>query len=143
MTRFLRCLIAAALLPAFLLVPQLSTAQSSQALFDNYLELRARLDTLMKNRDIAEVMPLFGDASTPEDLEALEQRVREIYPQDFENVALIRRQDLEHGFRQELIAYWVGTAYIYVHLLLHQREDAIIALNFNFNSEFDDLNSKF
>lgn len=134
-----RCLFVVLLAVA----PHLAAAQSSQAVFDNYLELRARLDTLMKNRDIAEVMPLFGDTSEAADLEALEQRVRGIYPQDFENVALIRRHDLDHGFRQELIAYWVGTAYIYVYMLLHQRDDAIIALGFNFNSEFHDLNDKF
>lgn len=134
-----RCLFAALLVSA----PQLATAQSAQAVFDNYLELRARLDTLMKNRDIAEVMPVFGDTSEAAELEALEQRVRSIFPQDFENVALIRRQDLEHGFRQEMIAYWMGTAYIYVYMLLHQRDDGIVALAFNFNTEFDDLNGKF
>lgn len=138
--RFLfRCLLAALLANA----PHLATAQSAQAVFDNYLELRARLDTLMMNRDIAEVMPVFGDTSEAADLEALEQRVRGIYPQDFETVALIRRNDLDHGFRQELIAYWVGTAYIYVYMLLHQRDDGIVALAFNFNSEFHDLNDKF
>ncbi|TNF19949.1 MAG: hypothetical protein EP318_12775 [Rhodobacteraceae bacterium] len=139
MTFVIRCLLAAVLA----LAPHWAAAQSSQAVFDNYLELRARLDTLMKNRDIAEVMPVFGDTSSPADLEALEQRVRGIYPQDFENVALIRRADLEHGFRQELLAYWVGTAYIYVYMLLHQRDDALVALGFNFNSDFHDLNAKF
>lgn len=139
MTFLFRCLLVAVLTGA----PHLALAQSPQAVFDNYLELRARLDTLMKNRDIAEVMPVFGDTSEAADLEALEQRVRGIFPQDFENVALIRRNDLDHGFRQELIAYWVGTAYIYVYILLHQRDDGIVALAFNFNSEFHDLNDKF
>ncbi|MDD9745591.1 MULTISPECIES: hypothetical protein [Marinovum] len=126
-----------------LLLPIAAPAQNAQAFFDNYLAMRARLDTLVKNRDFAEVMPVFGDQTDPAELEALERRVREIYPRDFENVALIRRQDMDHGFRQELIAYWEGTQYIYIYIVLHDRDDGIVALVFNFNSEFDELNAKF
>ncbi|WP_323764660.1 hypothetical protein [Marinovum sp.] len=126
-----------------LLLPLPATAQDARAMFDNYLALRARLDTLVMNRDIAEVMPAFGDETDPAELEALELRVREIYPRDFENVALIRRQDMEHGFRQELIAYWVDTQYIYIHMLLHDRDDGLMALGFNFNSDFGALHDKF
>lgn len=125
------------------LLPLPAVAQNTEAFYDNYLALRARLDTLVKNRDIAEVMPAFGDQSNPDELEALELRVREIYPRDFENVALIRRQDMDHGFRQELIAFWVGGQYMYVYMLLHDRDDGIMALGFNFNSDFDELNGKF
>lgn len=139
MTFLSRILLALAVLG----VPHVALAQASQAFFDNYLELRARLDTLMKNRDIAEVMPVFGDQSEPADLEDLEQRVRSIYPQDFENVALIRRQDLDHGFRQEMIAYWTGVNYIYVYITLHERDDGIVAMGFSFNSDFDEINAKF
>lgn len=114
-------------------------------LFDNYLSLRATLDSMMKNRDIAEVMAAFGGPATspPEELEALERRVREIFLQDFENAALLRRNEMENGWRQELIAYWTGVNYIYVYLLLHQRDDGVLSVNMRFNTEFDDLNAAF
>ncbi|MCJ7872070.1 hypothetical protein [Phaeobacter sp. J2-8] len=134
--RFLVCILLA-------MTPIPVLAKSSTAFFDSYLALRARLDPLMKNRDIAEVMRAFGDASEESALEDLERRVRNIFPRDFQEVALIRRQDMDHGFRQELIAYWDGVSYIYVYLVIHQRDDGLVTVVMNFNTEFDDLNSKF
>lgn len=126
-------------------VPLGATAQTDNTpLFDNYLALRATLDTMMKNRDIAEVMAAFGNGSmSAEELEDLEARVRSIFPKDFENVAMVRKQELAEGWRQEMIAYWTGINYIYVMLLLHQRDDGLLALNMKFNTEFGDLFSDF
>ncbi|MGY3436890.1 MULTISPECIES: hypothetical protein [unclassified Marinovum] len=126
-----------------LITPHMALAQGAVSFYDNYLALRARLDPLIMSRSIAQALPAFGDVSEAAELAALEGRVREIFPVDFENVALIRRVDLEHGFRQELIAYWTETSYIYVYLVLHQRDDGLLALAFTFNSDFDDLNGLF
>lgn len=114
-------------------------------IFDNYLSMRATLDSMMKNRDIAEVMTSFGGPSTSpaDELEALERRVREIFPQDFENAALLRRNEMENGWRQELISYWTGIDYIYVYLLLHQRDEGLLSVNMRFNTDFDELNAAF
>ncbi|MDA7430789.1 hypothetical protein PGB28_20195 [Primorskyibacter aestuariivivens] len=119
------------------------SAQDDVPIFDNYLSLRAVLDAQMKNRDIAEVMTTFGGSSPPEELEALEARVREIFPRDFENAALLRRNEMENGWRQELIAYWTGIDYIYVYLLLHDRDEGLLSVTMRFNTDFDELNAAF
>lgn len=119
------------------------SAQEDVPIFDNYLSLRAVLDAQMKNRDIAEVMTNFGGASSRDELEALEARVREIFPRDFENAALLRRNEMENGWRQELIAYWTGIDYIYVYLLLHDRDEGLLSVTMRFNTDFDELNAAF
>ena len=119
------------------------SAQDDVPVFDNYLSLRAVLDAQMKNRDIAEVMTTFGGSSLPDELEALEARVREIFPRDFENAALLRRNEMENGWRQELIAYWTGIDYIYVYLLLHDRDEGLLSVTMRLNTDFDELNGAF
>ena len=119
------------------------SAQDDVPVFDNYLSLRAVLDAQMKNRDIAEVMTTFGGSSSPDELEALEARVREIFPRDFENAALLRRNEMKNGWRQELIAYWTGIDYIYVYLLLHDRDEGLLSVTMRFNTDFDELNGAF
>lgn len=140
LTVLIACLVVAG-------APRLSAQQSNNdvPIFDNYLSMRATLDSMMKNRDIAEVMTAFGgtNSGSQAELEDLEARVRNIFPRDFENAALLRRQDMENGWRQEMIAYWTGIDYIYVYLLLHQREEGLLAVNMSFNTEFAEIFANF
>ena len=111
--------------------------------FRSYQDLRSQLDPLMKSRQIAKVMILFGgaDEMTSQELEALDERAKTYFKRDFEEVALIKRAEHLNGWRQELIAYWVETEYVYVYILMHQRDDAFVSVNFKFNSDFDEVNA--
>ena len=116
---------------------------AEDGVFRSYQDLREQLDPLMKSRQIAEVLTLFGgaDEMTPQELQTLEERVQTYFKRDFEEVALIKQAEHLNGWRQELLAYWVGTEYIYVYILMHQREDAFLSVNFKFNSDFDEVNA--
>jgi hypothetical protein len=92
----------------------------------SYDDMRATLDDLMtQTKRIADLLTAFGgaDEMSPQDMTGLETQVRNIFPEDFENAALMMRQEMENGFAQELIAYWTGVAYIYVRVLWHQRPE--------------------
>lgn len=116
---------------------------AQDGVFRDYEHLRGTLDPLMKSRQIADVLRTFGgsDEMTPEQLGALGERVRTYYKKDFEEVALVKRAEMANGWRQELLAYWTGYSYVYVYMLLHQRQDEIVSVHFKFNSDFDEINS--
>jgi hypothetical protein len=71
----------------------------------------------------------------------LDAQVEQLYPQDLEHVAVIRRVAHENGFSQELLAYWTGTAYLYAYVLFHEVDGQVVAINFRFNSDFSTLNA--
>lgn len=105
--------------------------------FADYDSLRAELDALIADRAIQDMLARFGgnDASL-QDMMAAEARLRATYPGPLSNVALLREGQVGEGFRQQLLAYWgAEDAYLYVHLLLHDREDGTYALQLNVNSD--------
>jgi hypothetical protein len=134
---------AALVLALFAWVPQALSAQTEgEAVFASYDDMRATLDDLVSKRNVADLLTAFGgaDEMTPQDMFVLETQVRNIFPDDFENAALMIRQEMENGFNQDLIAYWTGVAYIYVRVLWHQRpEGGVVAINMTFNSDPDVL----
>ncbi|MBV2360957.1 hypothetical protein KUH32_14415 [Thalassococcus sp. CAU 1522] len=119
--------------------------RAQDGVFVSYDAMRASLDTLIMAREIEQMMVLFGagDEMTPQQLQGLEAQVRQIYAEDFQNKAVMRRADLENGFMQELIAYWTGSRYIYAYVLGHDRDDGFLSINFRFNSDFTKLNQLF
>jgi hypothetical protein len=134
---------AALVLALFAWVPQALSAQTEgEAVFASYDDMRATLDDLVSKRNVADLLTAFGgaDEMTPQDMFVLETQVRNIFPDDFENAAVMIRQEMENGFNQDLIAYWTGVAYIYVRVLWHQRpEGGVVAINMTFNSDPDVL----
>ncbi len=119
--------------------------ETPKGVFDTYAELRVELDGLIMSRQISALMLEFGagDEMTPEELADLEAQVQRIYKTDFKTVDLMRRQELENGWRQELLVYSVGLDYIYAYVLLHKRAEDMVAVNFRFNSQFHELNALF
>jgi hypothetical protein len=110
--------------------------------FASYEDMRATLDDLVSTRRIQDLLVAFGgaDEMTTQDMSAVEGRVRLIFPNDFENAAVMIRQDMKNGFHQELIAYWTDLSYIYVRILWHERpEGGLVAINMTFNSDVDAL----
>ncbi|SPF81288.1 hypothetical protein [Pseudoprimorskyibacter insulae] len=134
-----RILIAAAVA----LLPVASFAQD--AVFDSYDALYKRMVDLTSSRNIAKLMIEFGgsDEMTQQQLDSLEARVRQIYPNDFQTVQRVRVQEFENGWRQEMFAFYTGVDYLYTYLLIHDRGDRVAAVNFKFNSAFDKVNEAF
>lgn len=123
--------------------PVLALAQDG--VFKSYSDMRAKLDPLMMHRNVSEVLVLFGgsDEMTVQELAQLDRKVRSIYLRDFKKVAQVRRKDLLNGWRQEMLAYWTGSDYIYAYILLHDRGKDLLAINFKFNSNFHELMKNF
>jgi hypothetical protein len=65
----------------------------------------------------------------------LDGQMRNVYPQDFENAGVMLVREMQNGFRQEALAFWTGTSYVYAYMLLHQTADELVAINFQFNSD--------
>jgi hypothetical protein len=135
--------ISAAILSVFVAMAGPLAAQTEGVpVFASYEEMRGTLDDLMSKRRITDLLVAFGgaDEMTQQDMFGLETQVRNIFPEDFENSALMMRQEMENGFAQDLVAYWTGTAYIYARLLWHQRPDGdVLAISMTFNSDPDVL----
>ncbi len=131
------------ILSLFLALPVM--AQHQNAMFRDYEDMREVLDRLMMNREIEGVMRAFGasDEMSDEQLKNLEIRVRDIFPYDFRHVDVLKRDDMGNGWKRELYAYWGGTAYIYATVLFHERKGELIAINFTFNTDIDELIERF
>src|SRR6056297_3391332 len=125
---------------AICLAPVAGFAQQ-EPVFDSYEAMRAELDQLIMSREAKAVLLRFGGSSsmTEEELDTLQTRILDIYPYDFRHVAVIDRNEMENGFSQELYAYWTGLRYLYVLVLLHQREDVLVSINLRFNTDFYEL----
>ncbi|WP_299922224.1 hypothetical protein [uncultured Pelagimonas sp.] len=130
---------------ALLCLASAVSAQENEPIFDTYESMRAEMDRLMVTRDIQTLMLSFGggDEMTPQQLNQLDVQVEQLYPVDFQNVAVVRKGNLQGGFHQELLAYWTGTFYIYAYVLYHDRGSDVVSVNFRFNSDFSALNSLF
>ena len=120
-------------------------AVAQDPVFDSYDAMRAEMDALLMRRDIQPLMLRFGgaDQMTQAQLDQLDTQVEQIFPQDFENVVLLRRTALENGFAQEIVAYWTGLSYVYAYVFYHERDGRVVSINYRFNSDFNALNGLF
>lgn len=145
----MRFLTIAALVLTLVLTFTVNTARAQddlpESVFRDYDHMREVLDTNMMSRQIGVVMRNFGasDEMTPEQLSALENQVRGIFPQDFETAEMILRDELENGWARELLAYYTGISYIYVAVFYHQREDFLVVPFFRFNTDMLELLTEF
>ncbi|QBY00554.1 hypothetical protein E2K80_07220 [Rhodophyticola sp. CCM32] len=126
---------------ALCLSPLTTLAQSQiPGVFRDYQTMRGVLDELVNSRSIILLMEAFGGAGeiSPQDMIALEAQMRSVYPSDFIDHALMREAETAPGFRQQLIAYWdQDYKYVYVHLVLHDRGDELVAIQMSFNSDIN------
>lgn len=124
---------------------QASLAQQEDAVFASYDAMRAEMDQAIRERRIEDLMIRFGgaDEMTVEQLRSLDRQVEQLFPDDFENVALLRRVQHNNGFAQEIIAYWTGTSYLYAYVFYHNTGRDTVSINFRFNTDFTKLNSLF
>lgn len=127
-----------------LALPMASYAQQASPRA-TYNAARAEMDTRIMARQMGDAIRMFQGLGVPDDAElaSLDVQIQALYPDDFENVALIRSEVIQNGFRQELIAYWTETQYLYVYLLIHTDDNHPRLLNFQFDSDFHALNALF
>lgn len=105
--------------------------------FRDYDHMREVLDQGMKQRNIVDVMRAFGasDEMTVEELNALETRVRMIFPEPFEDVHIMTSRVMQAGWKQELYVYQSGVNYIFAMVLFHETDAQLAALQFKFNTD--------
>ncbi|MFW2544514.1 hypothetical protein ACN2XU_17905 [Primorskyibacter sp. 2E107] len=122
-----------------------ATAQQGEPVFACYDDMRGVMDRLITTRQIQDLMLRFGggDEMTESQLDALDASVERLYPQDFENVATLRRIVHENGFVEELLAYWTGYTYLYAYVFYHDRGEEVVSINFRFNSDYAKLTGLF
>ncbi|WP_136443498.1 hypothetical protein [Pacificoceanicola onchidii] len=133
-----------ALLTSFSLSAPLQ-AQEQQPVFDSYEDMRRVMDQLIVTRQVQELMVRFGggDEMTVAQLNDLDATVERLYPNNFENVAVMRRLQHGGGFTQELLVYWTGLNYLYVYVFYHDRGGEVVSINFRFNSDYAKLTGLF
>lgn len=126
------------------LMPIAAQAQQ-QPVFSSYDEMRSILDELMMSRQVGRVMERFGGADEmgPEERANLETRMRELFPLDFRHKSVVRVDPMESGWSQEMYAYWTGLSYVWVSVLLHQKENELVVINIKFNTDFFELIGSF
>lgn len=130
---------------AILLALPAAAQDLPESIFRDYDHMRQVLDDNIMTRDIVTTMKAFGasDEMTPEELDSLQRRLQGIFARDFEHVAVLRSREMGGGFRQELYAYWVGTQYLYAYVFMHNRGREMVAVHFQFNTDFLELNDNF
>ena len=118
-------------------------AQDTPGVFASYEVMRSQMDPLIEARDIGRVTQLFAEMSPAEtqNLFAAEIQFRNALPFDLSHVELVRVQEFENGFRQELMSYHDGNlGYLFVRIFLHERDDGgVVALRFSANTNIDAL----
>ncbi|MEQ9693866.1 hypothetical protein [Shimia sp. SDUM112013] len=110
-----------------------------------YNEAREQMDSLILQRRLGDAIAMFKALEQPDEAERadLDTRLRALYPDDFTDVALVRSEIHKNGFRQEIIAYWNESQYLYVYLLMHTVDNQPRLLNFSFDADFHKLNALF
>ena len=115
-----------------------ATAQDlPESVFRDYDHMRKVLDDGMMQRNIVDVMRAFGasDEMTVEQLNDLEDRVRTIFPAPFSEVEIMKSEKMGASWTQEMYAYNAGYSYIYAMVLFHQQDNAVVAVQFKFNTD--------
>ncbi len=130
----------------FALLPLGATAQERDSYFKDYQDYARFVDSRIMNRDFVELIQVLGgrDEYTIEQLNGLNQRFLNLFPENFSNRAVIRKTDLGDGFSQEMRVYWGNNAsYNFFYALLHDRGDGLVVLTFTVNSNVSEVLGKF
>lgn len=138
MTRILMALAALCLLSVPL------KAQEQDSVFSSYSALYSYVDTHMARRDFIPLIQRLGgrDEYTVEQLNGVQNQFNSIYRQNFQHRGQVRVRNLENGFKEEVVAYWTGTAYIWLYMFTHQRADTVLVVSFTINSSAEPVMSK-
>lgn len=129
---------------ALVLLPYVAWAEDSR--FNSYDAYVRFIDDKIMSRDFIPLITNMGgkDEYTPEQMRAANTRLLSAMPFDFADTALIKEVDLGNGFSQEMRAYWNNRdSYVFFYAFLHQKEDELIVLKFNLNTNSEKIFNKF
>jgi hypothetical protein len=130
----------------FAFTPLLANAQQKDSYFKDYQEYERFVDSRVMNRDFIELIQVLGgrDEYTIEQLEGINQRFLNLFPDDFTDRAVIRKTDLGEGFSQEMRVYWgEESGYNFFYAMLHTRPDGLAVLTFTLNSDVSAVLAEF
>ena len=122
-----------------------ASAQEKDSFFADYSAYANYTDRMVMARNIAQLIERMGgrDEYTKEELQNLSSNFERLYPNDFTDSAVFRKEDLGGGLMQEGRMYWIEDSYVYFYIALHQREDALVVVNMYFNSSLNEVMARF
>ncbi len=126
-----------------------ASAQSGLAnpgVFESYEAMRAEIDPLVADLRIQTLLPRVADTSQMDtgEIMALEIQMRNALRDPLTEVELMMLAPLENGFRREILAYHDGgTGYLYLLLMIHEREEDLVVLHMVMNTSLSPLLSMF
>lgn len=120
-------------------------AQSfTPGVFASYEELSAEMDRNMMRADIASTLKRFDGGVTSEgEMIDVQRRFSQLFPNGFTHKAMVRKDEFMNGIWREMRVYWVGTRYLWVSMLIHDRGDTVVAIEFTTNTDYDTVAGQF
>lgn len=111
-------------------------AQERTSVFEDYAAFDAFVTETIRKRAFGALFQRIGggDRLSLADVQKITEQSRQSFPQDFENSEVFLSQDLGKGFTQEARAFWTGETYAFAYVLLHDREDGIVVVNFSIHA---------
>ncbi|MCT4558555.1 MAG: hypothetical protein N4A61_10910 [Pelagimonas sp.] len=113
-----------------------TTTQAEDSLYQDYNVFSDFVGDSVRTRDWPRLIQELGgrDEYTPEQLSGLNNQFNAIYPRGLNDGIVFNRREIGPGLWEEGRMYWTGRDYLYFYFLLHQTDDKLIVLRFNFNS---------
>ncbi len=124
------------LLVSFYMIISACAAYADEA-FQTYSDFEQYVDKRIKNREFSTVISRLGGADeyTKQQLQMIQNQLRDVVPFYLTDVAIVKRIELENGFSQEMRAYWnKDNSYLFLYAFLQERNDGVIVLQFSMNT---------
>lgn len=134
----------ALLIFTFLLFPRFLYAEIP--LFNTHQDYVRFVDTKVMSRDFIPLIKQLGgdDEYTDAQLKSTNAQLLNVMPFDFTGTELIKRVRLSASFSQEMRVFWnAQSSYVYFYAFLHHRDDGVVVLKFNLNTNPDKIFEKF
>ncbi len=115
-------------------------------LFKTHQDYVDFVDSKVMSRDFIPLIKQLGgdDEYTDAQLKSTNAQLLNVMPFDFTGTELIKNVSLSASFSQEMRVFWnAKSSYVYFYSLLHHREDGVVVLKFNLNTNSDKIFEKF
>ncbi|SDC06514.1 hypothetical protein [Ruegeria marina] len=130
----------------FLVLLSPASASAEDRVFASYDEYAGFVDEKIMWRDFVALINSLGgeDEYTEAQLNATNAQLLNAMPFDFTGSAVLKRVELTPDFSQEMRVYWNRQkSYVYFYAFLHRREEGLVVLKFNLNTNSDNIFDKF
>lgn len=113
-----------------------ATAQVRDSVFRDYEDFDRFVDQEVMNRQFTNLILTLGgrDEYTPEQMARIDGDFQRLYPQDFQGKVIFMAEDLGGGMRREARGYYRGDRYVWFYVIMHQRDQELVIINFRLNS---------